>query len=113
MAYDGAPQEIAAPGEEEPCAGIRPLTALYDEILGMDIERVRRASAHGGHRIVVRAQEIAHIHQLTEIIALHRIDQLLHPQAVLGEVAMVLGHGLYPFPGSIFRDGPAACRQPL
>ena len=113
MSHHRAAQEIAAPGEEEALARIGRLAALDDEVLGMDVECVGCASAHRRHRVVVHAQEVAHVHQLAEIIVRHRVDQLLHPQAVLRDEAVVLRHGLDALLCRILRHGQAALCQAL
>ena len=67
----------------------------------MTMEGIRHEPAHRRRRIVVGAQEIPHINEDAEVRVIDSGDELLHPDTVLAEAAVVFHHGLDTLVGSV------------
>ena len=75
----------------------------------MDVERIGRGDGNRMNRLIVRAEEVAHVHQPAVVGVVHRADQRLHPLRVLQNVAMILRAGADALLHGVFRD-PADVR---
>ncbi len=108
VADDGGAAVVAAAGERPALAGEDIGAGLEVEVLGVAVEGVGQETADGGGRIVVHADEVAHVDQHAEVGMVDGGDEGLDAQAVLAEVAVVLDHGLDALGRGVLGDGAAA-----
>lgn len=68
VADNSAAQVLATAGTEAAFARIGIRERLYDEVLCMDIVRIRRNSCKCGSRVLICAEEVAHIGEEAEVL---------------------------------------------
>ena len=104
MADNGAAQVLAAAGTEAAFARIGIRERLYDEVLCMDIVRIRRNSCKCGSRVLICAEEVAHIGEKAEVFVVDCCVELLNTLGILHIEAVIFDHGADAELCSVLRD---------
>lgn len=108
VADDRAAQEVAAAGAEGALARVAGVEGLDDEVLRVDVDRVRCDARKGHRRVLVGAEKVAHVAEQAEILVVDRGIQLLHALGILRVEAVVLDHRADAELLGVFGDEAAA-----